>query len=145
MQIHRPVRILLVEPHLTVRPELCCGTCQRIEMLVSGNIFEAFTTREQIESREWRHIRTLGNHILVILNDIVGTGIQGKLVIQEVNRIAERKVVTVIIVIRQNTCSVGGSYREITLALVSTGRKSYGISDVRSCVEKAGKDRNDNP
>ena len=137
--VHRPVRILLVKPHLTVRPKLRCGTCQRIEVLVSGNIVETFATREQIKSRKRRHIRSLGNHVLIILNDIIRTGIQSKLIIQKINCVAKRKVITVVIVIRQNTCGISGSYRKIALTLVGTGRKSYRISNVRSCVEESGR------
>ena len=79
---------------------------------------------------------TLSCKVAVVLKDIVQSKVQSKLVVKHTCGVSERKVVAVILVVGQDTCSVGATNRQIGLVFLVTCGNCYVVLYVRTRIEE---------
>ena len=84
-------------------------------------IIEILTTRETVKSRQRIIVISLRHHILVILKNITGTGIECHLVFQETGRVTDSEIIAVVSTVGQYIGGVGSRSRQIRLILLVTG------------------------
>ena len=88
---------------------------------------EILTPREQVGRNQRVRINALVGHVLVFLIDVAGARIELEPVFQKVRSVAEREVVTVVLVVGDNPVRIDRSRRKVGLVLVRTARN-------RNCI-----------
>ena len=83
--------------------------------------------REQVGRNQRVRINALVGHVLVFLIDVAGARIELEPVFQKVRSVAEREIVTVVLVVGDDSVRVDRSCRKIGLVLVRTARNRNGV------------------
>ena len=131
-----PVRVLHTQvSRKVIAPELFHQFRSRIVSLEAPVKVEVLATREKICRCKRVCIHTLIGHVLVLLDNVACTGIKTELVIEEVCRVPECKVITVIQVVRYDSVRIDCRSREICLVLVCSAGNGKGISIGMTCLE----------
>ena len=122
--MHLPVRVLHIDTTVTPAPVLYADvTCIVIDFVLTYFI-EVLTTGIEIESRQGVVVVALSYHILLILQDVLRPEVKRQLIAEELGRVADGKVVAVVLVIGENPSCIGRSGRDISLVLLRTCRQS---------------------
>ena len=88
---------------------------------------EILTPREQVGRNQRVRIDSLIGHVLVFLIDVAGARIELEPVFQKVRSVAEREIVTVVLVVGDDSVRVDRSCRKIGLVLIRTARNRNGV------------------
>ena len=97
---------------------------------------EIVTAGKEVDRYNRIRVDALIGHVTVVLYDVTGAYVKLHPVVQEVGRIAERKVETVITVIGHNALGINRCGRKESLVLVRSGRKSDRVSKNQSCIKE---------
>ena len=98
-----PVRVLTDKLAEQVVPVLRVDIACRIEMFKHRHIVVVVATRIEVSRNQRIGIHTLVGHVAVVLDDIACTDIQQQPVAQHTGCVPERKVVTVVTVVGNDT------------------------------------------
>ena len=103
-----PVRVLDVVSSVPVRPVLGHHSADRIPAFIVLHFREIVSAREEIQTCDRVVICTLGNEVVVPLDDEAGPEVKDELVVGELGGVARSEVVPVILALRNNTGGIGG-------------------------------------
>ena len=135
--IHDPVGVLERHVARTVIPCLRIEVARFVPTLVETHVVKVVAARKEIERRQRVEVFARCDHVLVVLQDVARTQIDGQLVFEELGDVAEREVVAVVAAVGQDVAGIGRRGRKIGLVLLRTRREGQGVVDVRPRVEES--------
>ena len=122
------------------RPELFHELRTLVVTFETAVEVEVLAPREEVGRDQRVRVDALVGHVLVLLVDVAGRGIQTQLVVQEVGGVAEGEVIAVVFVVGDDPVGIDCRSREIGLVAVRTARKRKGIRvDVPRLEEVIGR------
>ena len=134
--VSNPIRILHTVVTFSLRPEHRIDFACRIPTFEHLDKSEVIATREQINGHNGIGINPLIRHVAVVLNDVAGSYVKFHPIVQEIRRITESKIKTVITIVGNNALGVDRRHRKEGLVLLRTGRKGDRIGEDQSCIKE---------
>ena len=137
-----PVGVLDRVCALAVGPVLRHQAADGIPALVEADLVEIIAAGEEVERRQGVEVLALRDHVLVVLDDEVGTEVKRQALLGERRGVAGREVVAVVGAFGDDVRTVGRRYGDVGLVLLVAGRYRDRVDDVRAGVEEvAGVER----
>ena len=133
--IGNPVGVLHRQS-VTEVPVLNIDTTRLVKDFKGTDSVKALTTWEEVERYQRVEVLTLSHEVHVALLHIVEVEVESQLVVQEVGRVAECEVVTVIAVVGHDTIGIGSTYRCVSLVLAVTYCQRHVVLNVGTGVEE---------
>ena len=131
-----PVRILNIHTEVTRGPRLHAVATCLIIALEDLFLLEVAVTWVKVETYDRVEVGTIRDHVIGIVTDVASRYIEGQLIVEELRRVTDRSIVTVISVVGDNTLRVEGRSREVSLILIRTRREAEGIIKGRPSLEE---------
>ena len=134
-----PIGVLHRHSLTSVRPVLHGKVTVGVVTLEILNSIPVGTGGEQIQRNQRVEILSLRNHVVLLDARHHVAQVEGHLVVEQLGGIAHREVVTVEVVVVDNTTGIGGTQREIGLVFVRSGRERQRVSEIGRCAEEVGR------
>ena len=112
-----PIGVLHFQ-RVAIVPVLYVDVAVGVEYLVCTNGVETFATGEEVNRSKGIKPLSLCRKVTVVFKNVVQAEVQSQLVAKHVRCIPERKVITIVLVVWQDTSGIGRTYRQVGLVLV---------------------------
>ena len=135
-----PIGILHRDAAVAHRPILLRDLVHGIVTLVHLDILPVTAAGKKVGSCQRVVVRTLVNHVKVLLQNVVCPDVKPHAVVQKRRRVAKCEVVAIVGVVRHDTLRIDRGSRQIGLILLRTGRQrdALGVGHPRTEIILAG-------
>ena len=137
--VSHPVRVLHSHTEVARCPRLHIVAQLGIIAFEILFLLKILSARIQISSQKRVEIRTVGQHVVVILTHVAGRQVHGQLIVEELGSISHHGIVSVVFVVGHDTLGIDRRTGHIRLILVISHRQIKRVGKSGSGIEEVGR------